>query len=199
MTQKDWTGNTRSSFAALGARTYATHEREEHDYYATEPKAGEMLLELEPDLNNIWECACGEGHLANVFQNAEKLGLATDLIDRGYGKGNVNFLGNYPYQWNGDIVTNPPYKYAQEFVEKAISIIPDGRKVCMFLKVLFLEGKARKKLFEKYPPKTVYVSSSRLKCALNGEFKKIKGTAVAYAWFIWEKGYKGKTTVKWFN
>ena len=45
--------------------------------------------------------------------------------------------------WDGDILTNPPYKYAKEFIEHAMTIIPDGRKVFMFLKLQFLEGKAR--------------------------------------------------------
>ena len=74
--------------------------------------------------------------------------------------------------------------------------------IISFLKVQFLEGKARKKLFEKYPPKVIYVASSRLLCAKNGEFQKMRdggGSAVAYAWFIWEKGYKGDTVVRWFN
>ena len=53
----------------------------------------------------------------------------------------------------------------------------------MFLKVQFLEGKARRKLFEKYPPKCVYVSSSRILCAKNAMFdeKRADGSAVAYA------------------
>ena len=63
--------------------------------------------------------------------------------------------------WDGDILTNPPYKYAKEFIEHAMTIIPDGRKVFMFLKLQFLEGKARGELFKKYPPRYVYVSRSR--------------------------------------
>jgi hypothetical protein len=54
-------------------------------------------------------------------------------------------------------------------------------------------------LFEKYPPKTVYISSSRLVCAKNGDFENTKGSAVAYAWYVWQKGYKGDTVVKWIN
>jgi hypothetical protein len=72
----------------------------------------------------------------------------------------------------------------------------------MFLKLTFLESKARKKMFEKYPPKVIYVSSSRLQCAKNGDFetyKKGTGTAIAYAWFVWEDGYQGDTVVKWIN
>lgn len=91
---------------------------------------------------------------------------------------------------------------ALEFVEKALDLVGDGKKVCMFLKVQFLEGKARKKLFETNPPRRIWVSSSRLLCAKNAKFDEMRaggGSAVAYAWFVWEKGYKGETVVKWFN
>ena len=86
-----------------------------------------------------------------------------------------------------------------EFVEKAMGIIPKGHKVAMFLKLTFLEGKARREMFRVIPPKIVYVSSSRLKCARNGDFEKSDESATAYAWFLWEKGFKDKTIIKWFN
>lgn len=72
----------------------------------------------------------------------------------------------------------------------------------MFLKVQFVEGKERKRLFTEFPPKVIYVSSSRIMCAKNAEFDKMRaggGSAVAYAWYVWEKGYKGETIVKWIN
>ena len=82
---------------------------------------------------------------------------------------------------------------------KRMGIIPKGHKVAMFLKLTFLEGKARREMFRVIPPKIVYVSSSRLKCAMNGDFEKPGESATAYAWYIWEKGYKGDTIIKWFN
>lgn len=91
---------------------------------------------------------------------------------------------------------------AAEFVEKAMETVTDGNKVCMFLKLQFLEGKKRRELFKKYPPKTIWVSSSRIMCAKNGDFETMiegGGSAVAYGWYCWEKGYKGDTTLKWFN
>lgn len=187
-----------SMFINLGATNHSHHKREENDYYATDPIAGELLLRVEPDLNNIWECACGEGYLAKVFDEAGKLRKATDIVDRGYGSVE-DFLSNTEPYHNGDIVTNPPYKYAQEFVAHALSKVDEGRKVCMFLKVLFLEGQKRKELFTKHPPKTIYVSSSRINCAKNGDFKTYNSGAIAYAWFVWVKGYKGETRVKWIN
>lgn len=58
---KDWTGNKKSTFTCLGASNHAEHNRPDYDYYATEPKAAELLLQVEPNLSDIWECACGGG------------------------------------------------------------------------------------------------------------------------------------------
>lgn len=187
-----------SIYTNIGASNHSQQAREDNDFYATDPIAGRLLLEVLPELNNIWECACGEGHLAKVFSNADKLNKATDLINRGYGL-TQDFLRTNELYHNGDIVTNPPYKFAQQFVEHALKLVDTGRFVCMFLKVLFLEGKARKDMFAKYPPKVVYVSSSRINCARNGEFNTYTHSAIAYAWYVWQKGYSGETVLKWIN
>ena len=187
-----------SVYTNLGASNHSLGIREENDFYATEPKAAELLLDVVPELNNIWECACGQGHLAKVFGNVDKLGKATDLIDRGYGATEDFLQSKEPYH-NGDIVTNPPYKYAKEFVEKALELVDVGRYVCMFLKVLFLESRSRKELFIKFPPKVIYVSSSRINCAKNGDFDTYTSSAIAYAWYVWQKGYYGESVIKWIN
>lgn len=202
---KDWTGNSRSAHATLGARNYALNERETNDYYATEPKALELLLQLEKFSPYVWECACGEGHLSKVLKSHGYNVKSSDIVNRGYERTEtLDFLKvkkeDIKQDFSRDIITNPPYKYAKEFVEHALDISMDGTKVAMFLKVQFLEGKARRKMFEKHPPKKIYVSSSRLRCAMNGDFEKYaKSNAVSYAWFIWEKGFKGDTVVRWFN
>lgn len=192
---KDWVGNLHSVQGCLGTHNGTTKDREENDFYATDPVAMKLLLEIENISHNVWECACGEGHLAKVLVEKGYEVKATDLIDRGYGLGGVDFLKEKE-TFNGDIITNPPYRYAQEFVEHALELVPIGSKVIMFLKVQFLEGKKRRELYDKYPPKRVWVSSSRLQCGKNGVFS---GSMVAYAWYVWEKGYQGSTTLKWFN
>ena len=98
-----------------------------------------------------------------------------------------------------DIITNPPYKFALEFIENALRISKDGTKIAMFLRLSFLEGKARRKLFDREPPKTIYVFSGRITCAKNGRFDLYTSTAMAHAWFVWQKGYKGKSIVDWIN
>ena len=198
--QRDWTGNKNSVFTTLAASSHALGERQKNDYYATEPKAMKLLLEEESFSNVIWECACGEGHLAKVLEEHGFEVISTDLIYRGYGDPEpMDFLKESIDNFDGDIITNPPYKYALEFIQRALSSVKSGRKVAMFLKLQFLESKARKRFFKENPPKTVYVSSSRLNCAKNGDFDKYKSSAVAYAWFVWEKGFKGDPIIKWIN
>jgi len=137
--------------------------------------------------------------IAEVLKEKGILGHASDLIDRGYGEVEIDFLRQWA-TWNGDIITNPPYKFAEQFVQKALDCIPDGRKVAMFMGIQFLEGKKRKIFLQKNPIKTVYVSSSRLNCAKNGDFKTYSGnSARCYAWYVWEKGFIGETTLKWIN
>ena len=196
---KDWTGNQTSIYKTLGASSHTEKDREENDFYATEPKAIDLLCEVEKFNEWILEPACGQGHLSKrLIENGYQV-YSSDLIDRGYG---IQYDFFETSSWYGDIITNPPYKFAKEFIEKSLSIIPNGNKVAMFLKLQFMEGKSRKELFKYNPPKTIYVSSSRLLCAKNADFDGMiagGGSAVAYAWYIWEKGYTGKTVVEWIN
>lgn len=200
---KDWVGNNKSTYVMLGASNHTDKERQNDDYYATNPHALELLLDsLKRDgielHKYIWECACGQGHLSNVLEENGYITTNTDLVDRGY-KNNfqqLDFLTTNTI-FDGDILTNPPYKYAKEFVEHALKTLNDGYYCIMFLKIQFLEGQARLNLFRKYPPKYVYVNSARQSCAMNGEFEKYKATAICYCWFIWEKGYIEEPIIRW--
>ena len=198
--------NKQSIYNTIGASNHTQKEREENDYYATDPLAIDKLLQVEKPFSHIWECAAGGGHLAKRLKEQGYKVTASDIVERDYEldfiqdflKMSICGLGsNEEY----DILTNPPYKYAKEFVLKALDMIRDGRKVYMFLKLTFLEGKARlKELFSKYPPKKIYVFSERILCAKNAEFQKMidgGGSAIAYAWYVWEKGYAGKTEIEW--
>lgn len=191
---KDWIGNTQAVHAVNQRR----QDAEAYDYYATDPKAVELLLAQETFSHRIWEPACGEGHISEVLKRHGYEVYSTDLIDRGYG-GNPceDFLATPRTFWDGDIITNPPYKYAREFVGQALALVTKAHKVAMFVKLTFLEGQARRDLFRQYPPQTVYVSSARLECGKNGVFTG--SSAVAYCWIVWQKGWGGVPQLKWIN
>lgn len=186
-----------STLRVLGSTTVVGSDREQHDFYATEPKAVELLLDEEQFQKDILEPCCGLNHITDVLKSQGYQVTTSDLIDRGVGAEVKDF---FEYEsWYGDIVTNPPYSQAVDFVEHSLKIIEEGSRVAMFLKIQFLEGKKRKEFFKKYPPKYIYVASSRLRCAKNGEFDKYGSSAVCYAWFVWEKGYRGESSVRWIN
>lgn len=198
---KDWTGNYKTTFVQLGASNHSNKERQNNDFYSTDPQSLQIFLnKLKKDgiklHNNIWECACGMGHLSKILEKNGYKVWSTDLIDREYGTPNTDFLKT-TNKWYGDILTNPPYKYAQEFVEKAIEITNNGAYIVMLLKIQFLESKSRKKLFEKYPPKYVYVNSERQTCYINGDMSKKMSSASCYCWFMWEKGFNGEPSIRW--
>ena len=196
---RDWKGGTASTFMTIGASNHSSHERADKDFYATEPAATDWLCRLEKFDGLILEPSCGAGHISRQLEQNGYEVVSHDLEDRGYGEAGIDFLGEDFEPWPGDIVTNPPYAFAQEFVERALSMIQPGKKVAMFLKLTFLEGKRRRALFKSNPPIRIWVSSSRLKCAINGDFEKTGGSATAYAWFVWEKGFGGHPEIRWFN
>lgn len=195
---KDWTGNSKAVIAGIAPSNHSRKDREKDDFYATDPKAVDMLCDLEKFSSIILEPACGQGHIADVLKKRGYSVECMDLVDRGYeGCEICDFLKNSRENADVDIVTNPPYKLAQEFVEKSMQVVGNGHKVAMFLKLTFLETAKRRELFKKYPPKTVYVASQRIACWPNG--KPTTQSMVCYAWFVWEKGFSGDTVLKWFN
>lgn len=198
-------------FTIIGASNHSSEEREPHDYYATSPRATELLLEIEDIKHTVLEPCCGEGHISEVLKKAGHEVISSDLIYRDYGIGCANIYDYHNesgilYHTNKkmidtdfDIVTNPPYKEAGKMTEHMMELLNEGGKLIQFLKLTFLESKARKELFKKYPLKTLHVSSSRLLTCKNGDFENYKSSPIAYGWFVWEKGYKGEPIIKWFN
>jgi predicted RNA methylase len=203
--------NVHKIFVTLGASNHTDEERQNEDYYATDPIAAELLYEAEKEYfdthKNLWENCCGQGHLAKVFESKGMNVTGTDLIDRGYGIGGVDFLKMTREDFlkiNPDcIVTNPPYQEAQRMLEHALKISNPDTKIFFFLKVQFLESKSRRKLFDVNPPEAMYVFSKRVLCAKNGDFEKMiagGGSAIAYAWYRFSNENKIDTPqIKWIN
>lgn len=176
-----------------------TAKREKDDFYATDPKAMYKLLECESFNQNIWEPACGEGNLSEVLKEHGYNVYSTDLIDRGYADEHFDFLTSTK-KFDGDIITNPPFKYATEFVTKSLESIELGKKVAMFMKLNYLSGIRRyNEIYSKFPPQRVYVFSGRIACARNNQKDLFKSGAMDYAWFVWEKGKYAPTELKWIK
>ena len=198
---KDWTGNNRTLGATLGASSHTTENRQREDYYATHPDMVRDLLNAGAPLRQrVWEPACGAGHIVNVLRERGHEVYATDIVDRGCPDSSLqDFLWEFSPvpEDDVDIMTNPPYATALEFVERALICASPGANIWMLLRLQFLEGKARRRLFDVAPPADVWVFSDRRVCAKNGDFTKTEGGAIAYAWFHWVKSRNTVSTIKW--
>ena len=180
-------------------------ERVEDDYYATPNSATEMLLDNVKFIGNFLEPCVGGGHIAEVIKTyyPNECIYGSDIVDRGHPNTLIADFLTYDFleQSFDNIITNPPYSLAQEFLEKGMEVINDNGKIAMFLKIQFLEGNKRREMFVKYPPKYIYVFSKRQNPWRNGSKVDEKGkpwaSTMCFAWFIWEKGFKGDPIVRW--
>lgn len=165
------------------------------DWYPTSPEATRAILDQETFTGSIWEPAAGDGAICKVLNEYGYQDiLATDLVYRGYGEGDHDFrTSNYKAD---NIITNPPYNMAQEFIE--LSLERTTKKVVMLLKLQFLEGQKRKLFYQNVPLSKVYVFSKRVNFYRNGEQGKLGSSMIAFSWHVYDHNYKGKDPViKW--
>ncbi len=93
--------------------------RHKDDFYATPPEATRALLSVETFKGLIWEPACGDGAISRVLQERYPV-VSTDLVDRGFGPSGQDFLMQTRVVDN--IITNPPFKLATEFIRKSLDL-----------------------------------------------------------------------------
>jgi len=195
--EKEWTGNSKATWSTVGASNHSDRERANNDFYATHPANVDALLKHEKFSETIWEPACGQGHISKRLEERGHHVFSTDLYNRGYGTPGIDFLMTREMPSRAtDIITNPPYKWALDFAKHGYELLENDHKMALFLRLQFLESKERYGFFVKAPPRHIYVFSYRAKCGVNGVFEA-KASAVCYAWFVWEKGYKGDPIIKW--
>lgn len=166
--------------------------REKDDFYATPPEATEALLSVEKFDGPIWECACGQGHMSKVLERAGYEVVSTDLVNRGYGLHGVDFLMEFNLL-APNIVTNPPYKIATEWMRHSISLRP--MKIALLMKLASLEGIERAKIFNKSPLSRVWVMSKRVSLLKGGE--PFQSGMFGIAWFVWDYEWTGEPRLGW--
>ncbi len=180
----------------LGASNLSAKKRSELDYYGTDPKTIDSLLRRETFSHTVWEPCAGHHNIVNRLVESGYEVRASDIINYdGHAHEILDFLTNTS-SWEHDIVTNPPFCLAEEFVLKSLETMREGSKLALLLRLQFLEGTRRyESIFRENPPCRVYVFPSRQVCSKTDDFTE--GSAIAFAWFIWEKGFKGSPEIKW--
>src|SRR5262245_56038594 len=92
------------------------------DLYETPSVAVEALLRVEKIPHGVWEPCAGRGAIAKPLRDAGHLVRTNDIYDRGFPLDSTgNFLETVEMWPDCDaIVTNPPFRLAEEFIAHAL-------------------------------------------------------------------------------
>ena len=166
--------------------------REENDFYSTPPEMIDYLLKYESFDNHIWEPCCGNGSLVNRLKELGYNVKSSDIIKRIDDAELIDLL-QCSECFDGDIITNPPYKNCEFFVKKCYELCK--HKCALFLNIHFLEGQQKYDYINKdCLPKTIYLFIKRVQCFKEGVYTK-NNSSICYAWFVYEKDFKGNTNI----
>lgn len=160
------------------------------DDFPTPPWATRGLLEHVLDAKSLasmscLEPACGAGHMAKVLKEYFAEVRYADAYHYGYGP--IQDFLTFPYETNGVdwVITNPPFRLAEEFVLRALKIARTG--VAILARTVFLESSGRyREIFRVSPPTTFAQFVERVPM-VKGRLDMRATTATGYAWFVWEK------------
>lgn len=190
----------------------SSEHRSALDFYETPTVVTKAFLRASgwhPKTNVVWEPAAGNGAIADVIkdffpgvtvvtsdikQRDRMLTMEGDFLKHQWGEGSE-------YLCVKDIITNPPFSHAQEFVEKALDLVTGD--IVMLLRLAFLETTQRRALFEEKHLREVWVSSRRIHFTSpyltqrEKETGKKSNSGMAMAWFIFNRNYKGDPVIKW--
>jgi hypothetical protein len=187
---------SRSTIAMTGGDRAARGAREKNDFYRTPPRATRALLDVEAFPREVWEPACGDGAISAVLAEAGHVVTSTDLVPRGFGEPFQDFLLEQEARASC-IITNPPFKLADEFVLHALSL--GIRHIAILQRLAWLEGGARHtRLWRAHPPARVWVFRKRL-TMWRGDDPNARenGGAIPFAWFVWTPHHTGAPQLGW--
>ena len=176
-------------------------DRQFADLYETPANITQAIIDREKFNGSNWEPACGRGAISKVFKENGLPIISSDILPHGFGSSGVDFLNNSDlfnsfHRQVDNIITNPPFNKATEFVEMSKQYA--RQKVALFLRTSFLEGVARYHLFqdEAFPIARVYQFAKRVNFGKeNGTHKN--GGMIAFAWFIWDREHVGPPSIYW--
>lgn len=192
------TRNDVSVFMNIGATSHSKKQRVKNDYYSTDESAVYLLHKqglLDKDVP-YFETAVGGGRLSKELQRlGYNVTREIDKYDRGYPSERKDFF-EVREVFQGNTITNPPYEHINDWILHSLKVT--SNKVYIFCRIQTIETISRyNKIFRDDPPVYICPFVKRIECYRNDD-TSTNGSAVCYAWFIWDnKDHSKETKVKW--
>ena len=206
-------------FKLMGS--HSATERAKDDFYQSSPEIANALFECvkagikrntvyAAGLENtvVIDSSVGTGTLLEPFKKICRFQIGYDIADRGYENVRIqDWLTVRPgdeakeiwfHRYPKIIIQNPPFKLALEFVQHSLELLEKGELLFSLHRIQFLETRERfAKLYgNKQKPKYVFIFANRVTCVAPDVPNKGQG-AMCYAWFMWQKNFRGNTQIKW--
>ena len=187
-----------TSHAVMSQRVEAA---DSPDDFPTPPWATRALLEHvfggDPAVADMscLEPACGAGHMSKVLEGYFHSVESSDVLDYGFGR-KIDFFDyettSNQYDW---LITNPPFRLAEEFILKGLSITRIG--VAILARTVFLESSGRYKAIFSTKPPTKFAQFVERVPMVKGRLDKAATTATGYCWLVWDKRVSGSPELVW--
>lgn len=155
--------------------------RRKHDFYPTTDAP--MVRALLPHLQGIfptqiWEPACGQGHMVEELRKVDYTVTCSDIVDRGYGGTIVEDFLTTSRARAPAIITNPPFSLADAFIEHALCVL-GIEHLALILPMNFYTAKKRVQAFETFKPSLVMPMTWRLDTTGQG------APTMNLQWVVW--------------
>jgi hypothetical protein len=181
-----------------GERTITDFERVDNDWYVEPMWVVRKLLAACHFEGEIHDPCCGQGTIPQAAHNAGYVATGADIVDRGYAPAKrLDFMTD-PHVYD-NIIFNPPYKFAEQFIHRAMIMVRG--KIAVIVNIKFLASQGRyDRLFQQIPPAEVFICSRRPSMPPGGGAVEAKGGTADYCWIVWDMGKRPRpetTQMKW--
>jgi hypothetical protein len=160
------------------------------DDFPTPPWATRALIEHILGTDNVrgltcLEPAAGRGYMARPLNEYFSDVDAADAYN--YGVYPLRDFLTYPYESQSHdwVITNPPFRLAEEFVKRSLFVAKRG--VAILARTVFLESVGRYNSIFRHSPPSIFSQFSERVPMVKGRVDPKASTATGYAWFIWDK------------
>jgi hypothetical protein len=190
--------NARTAFADRVADNSAP-ETADLDSYQTPIELTRALIHIEGDRipHVCWEYGAGTGNIVTALRESGRTCYASDIFDYGFPGCKIEDYRDAVPEWDVEgIVTNPPFTFALEFLQKSLREVP---YVAYLLRTNFLESVGRLPFFREHPPARVWISSRRFNMHRHGYTGPRVSSNQSFAWFCWQAGSDLKRQLGFFD